>query len=88
MLTIYYKTGCPFCKKVLDAGRELGLTFTKKNIADEGVIDELVDIGGEDQVPFLIDDEGPVEMYESDAIVTYLHQRFGKEAVESKEASL
>jgi glutathione S-transferase len=77
MLTLYYKAGCPYCAKVFDAGKELGLTFETKNIADDGVMDELVERGGEDQVPYLIDDEGPVEMYESSAIVKYLHHTFG-----------
>ncbi|MDB5189853.1 MAG: hypothetical protein JWN49_179, partial [Parcubacteria group bacterium] len=85
MLTLYYKPGCPFCQKVLGAGEELGLEFTMKNIHDEGVEDELIDRGGEAQVPYLIDDEGPVEMYESDAIVKYLHHTFGKGEVESSE---
>ncbi|MDB5245451.1 MAG: glutathione S-transferase, partial [Parcubacteria group bacterium] len=85
MLTLYYKPECPFCKKVLKAGKELDLEFNLKNIHDEGVEDELIDRGGEAQVPYLIDDEGPVEMYESDAIVKYLHHTFGKGEVESSE---
>ncbi|CAN5682833.1 hypothetical protein BH11PAT2_BH11PAT2_03750 [soil metagenome] len=87
MLTLYHKTGCPYCKKVLATGEQLGLTFTLKNIADEGVMDELIERGGEDQVPYLIDDEGPVEMYESDAIVTYLHHTYGNGEVESGDSA-
>ncbi len=82
MLTLYYKPGCPFCNKVLKAGEDLNLTFNKKNIQDEDIEAELIERGGEDQVPYLIDDEGPVEMYESDAIVKYLHHTFGNGAVE------
>ncbi len=85
MLTLYYKPECHFCQKVLKAGEELNLEFNLKNIHDDGIEDELIERGGEAQVPYLIDDEGPVEMYESDAIVKYLHHTFGKGEVESGE---
>jgi glutathione S-transferase len=78
MLTLYVKTGCPFCAKVLAAGEELKLAFNEKNIADPAVADELIKRGAKRQVPYLIDQDADVEMYESDAIVEYLHQNFGK----------
>jgi glutaredoxin len=77
-LTLYVKTGCPFCAKVLKAGEELGITFNEKNIADPQVAEELIKLGGKRQVPYLVDEEKSVSMYESDDIVAYLHQRFGK----------
>ena len=76
-LTLYVKTGCAYCAKVLAAGEELGLTFDLKNVADEGISEELIERGGKRQMPYLVDEEKQVEMYESDAIVEYLHQRFG-----------
>ena len=76
-LTLYVKTGCPYCAKVLAAGEELGLTFNLKNVADPGVIEELIAQGGKKQEPYLIDDDAGVSMYEADAIVDYLHQKFG-----------
>jgi glutaredoxin 3 len=78
MLTLYVKTGCPFCAKVLMVGEELSLSFDEKNIADPAVAEELIAKGGKRQVPYLIDSEANVEMYESDAIVDYLHENFGK----------
>ncbi len=72
MRTLYVKTGCPFCAKVLRKGEELGLQFELKNIADEGVSEELVARGGKRQVPYLVDDETGTEMYESDDICAYL----------------
>lgn len=72
MKILYVKDGCPFCAKVLVAGSSLGIDFTLKNIADEGVAEELVARGGMRQVPYLVDQEAGVEMYESDAIVDYL----------------
>lgn len=76
MLTLYVKTGCPFCAKVLAAGEELHLVFDEKNIADQGVAEELIARGGKRQVPYLVD--GDVEMYESDEIVAYLTEKQGK----------
>lgn len=78
MLTLYVKTGCPFCAKVLRKIEELDIDahINQKNIADEGVVDELVAHGGRRATPYLID-ENDNGMYESDAIVAYLDTRFG-----------
>ena len=78
MLTLYVKTGCPFCHKVLAAGEELKIEFDQKNIADDAVAEELIARGGKRQVPYLINSDDGTELYESDAIVSYLHQHFGK----------
>lgn len=72
MLTLYVKTGCPFCRKVLDTGDELGISFEEKNIADDTVAAELVARGGKRQVPYLVDSDRDIEMYESDDIIAYL----------------
>lgn len=78
MLTLYVKTGCPFCHKVLDVGRELGLSFDEKNIADDAVAAELVRRGGKRQVPYLVDSERNTELYESADISEYLRARYPK----------
>ena len=78
MLTLYIKTGCPFCHKVLAVGEELGITFEEKNIADPAVAEELVARGGKRQVPYLVDTERSREMYESDDIVAYLRANYAK----------
>jgi len=72
MKVLYVKDGCPFCAKVLIASSSLGIELTLKNIADEEVAAELVARGGMRQVPYLVDEEAGVEMYESDAIIDYL----------------
>jgi glutathione S-transferase len=78
MLTLYVKTGCPFCHRVLAAGEELGLTFEERNIADDAVAAELVARGGKRQVPYLVDTDRVVEMYESDDIIEYLKEHYPK----------
>lgn len=84
MLTLYTKTGCPFCAKVLAKLEELQVPFEEKNIKDPAVAKELIEEGGKRQVPFLEDDnktpylvDDDVEMYESDAIIQYLEKKFG-----------
>lgn len=78
MLELYVRDGCPFCRKVLDAARELGL----KEGDDYRVIDAapntpgrqtVLEVGGKPMVPFLID--GARSMYESDDIVAYVRQQ-------------
>ncbi|MFA6414809.1 MAG: glutathione S-transferase N-terminal domain-containing protein [Candidatus Paceibacterota bacterium] len=78
MIILYVKTGCPFCHKVLAAAAEPGVQFEEKNIADDAVARELVARGGKRQVPYLVDDERGVEMYESDDIVAYLRETYPK----------
>jgi len=79
MLTLYVKTGCPFCRKVLDTGEDLGIVFEEKNIADDAVAAELALRGGKRQVPYLVDSKREVEMYESDDINTYLREQYAKQ---------
>lgn len=71
MLTLYVKTGCAFCAMVLHKLDELELSFEEKNIADNSVAEELITRGGKRQVPYLIDTDAEVEMYESADIVKH-----------------
>jgi len=75
MLTLYVKTGCPFCAKVLAVGEDLGVEFELKNVADEGITEELIARGGKRQMPYLVDSENGTEMYESDDIIEYLQTK-------------
>ncbi len=76
MLTLYVKTGCPFCIKVLNTGKELGIVFEEKNIADDLGAAELIARGGKRQVPYLVDTERNIEMYESGDINAYLRENY------------
>lgn len=75
MITLYGKTGCQYTAKAIAALDAHGLSFTKKNIANPQVAEELVSTGGKRQVPYLVD--GDTKMYESDAIVSYLDTTYG-----------
>lgn len=79
MLTLYVKTGCPYCELVEETLAELKVDAVQKNVQDEGVWEELEKRGGMRQVPYLVDDSTGAEMYESEDIVDYLRQHYGKQ---------
>ena len=64
--------GCPYCQKVLDHLETKNIQFRSLDISDSVNMDELLHLGGEDQVPFLVDTEHNAKMYESDDIIEYL----------------
>ena len=81
MLQIYVRDGCPYCAMVESKVEELGLEVDYKNIgADHSIAQELVDKGGKRQVPYLIDDEQGVSMYESMDIVAHLEKHHSESA--------
>lgn len=76
MITIYTKTGCPFCHHVLAVADGLPDGFEEKNIANETYLNELLEKGGKRQVPFLVDSDKNVSMYESSEIIDYLTREY------------
>lgn len=82
MMTLFVKTGCPFCARVLASLSTHNVPFEEKNIADQAVADELIALGGKRQVPFMVD--GDTMMYESLAIVEYIEATYATEAGQSK----
>ncbi|MEK7567790.1 MAG: glutathione S-transferase N-terminal domain-containing protein [Patescibacteria group bacterium] len=77
-ITLYAKTGCPYCAMVIHKLEELNMTWEEKNIANDEVAKDLIARGGKRQVPYIIDKEKGVEMYESADIVDYLEKNYGK----------
>jgi glutathione S-transferase len=77
MLELYQFEGCPYCKKVREKLSELNLDYLCRNVrigtAKRQII---VTIGGIDQVPFLVDYDNDIKMYESDKIVEYLQTNY------------
>lgn len=71
-LKLYYKKVCPFSQKVLRAIEDNNLkNIELREITEvEQYREELVNIGGKEQVPCLFIDDKP--MYESDDIINYL----------------
>lgn len=85
MLELYQSEGCPHSARVREKLSELGVSYIVHNprlTGDEGgevtneVTHEKLTASGEDQIPYLVDTERGVTMYESDAIVAYLEQHY------------
>jgi len=54
-----------------------------KDVAEDGAaMAELLDKGGEKQVPFLVDSEKSVTMYESSDIIEYLRDNYANSGVD------
>ncbi|MDA2936147.1 glutathione S-transferase N-terminal domain-containing protein [Patescibacteria group bacterium AH-259-L05] len=77
MLTLYIKSGCPYCIKVLNFTKEHNIDLIEKDAyAGEQNMKELLEKGGKNQAPFLVDDTKGVSMYESDDIISYFKKKY------------
>lgn len=72
MILLFMLEECPFCKKVIKHLEEKGVEYKPLSIKDSVNLDELLVLGGEKQVPFLVDPEHNTKMYESDDIIEYI----------------
>lgn len=72
MLLLYKMEGCPYCNKVLKYLEEKNISFRALDVSDPVNMDELLHLGGVDQVPFLVDTEHNAKMYESEEIIQYI----------------
>lgn len=69
--TLYIKTGCPYCRKVMDFMNEHDIALPTMNLVEWPTAkEELVNIGGKLQVPCLVIDGKA--LYESDDIIAYM----------------
>lgn len=77
MLELYQFEHCPYCAKVRAKLSELELDYIARS-APKGSKkrDFLVALGGKEQVPFLVDQDRGVMMYESDDIIQYLEEYY------------
>ena len=84
MLELYQAEGCPYSEKAREKFTELGISYVVHNprthdgeTRNQQTHDELLSIGGEDQIPFLVDHQRSETLYESDDIVAYLDEYYG-----------
>ena len=72
MIKLYTIELCPYCEKVRNAFAEMGIEYQEIRAEYESPErEELIAIGGKGQVPFLMDEDKGVQMYESDDIIAY-----------------
>ena len=71
MFDLYILETCPYCSKVMNYFDENSIKYNKKNIDDKENREQLIKLGGYEQVPFLYDTEKNEGLYESDDIIKY-----------------
>jgi glutathione S-transferase len=77
MLELYTSTHCPYCKRVIAYLEEAGIPYEERNVALKAEYrDELISLGGKMQIPFLVDRNHDVHMYESADIIRYLGEHY------------
>ena len=72
MLELYYSATCPYCRKVIDYFENNNIEYVPKNISEPENYDNLLNLGNLSQVPFLVDTDKNISMYESDEIINYV----------------
>jgi glutathione S-transferase len=84
MLELYQAEGCGYSATVRETLTDLGVSYIVHNprtaageTRNDQTHDQLLSIGGEDQIPFLVDHQRGVTMYESHDIVDYLEEHYG-----------
>ncbi len=79
MLELFHFEACPYCKKVRMKLEELGVSYiSSPSLPGSKNWERLIKLGGEEQVPFIHDQEKKISMYESDEIINYLEKTYGK----------
>ena len=71
MLDLFILETCPYCKKVMTYMDENKISYRKIDISDREKEATLIKLGGKRQVPFLVDNDRNVQMYESLDIIEY-----------------
>jgi glutathione S-transferase len=77
MLEIYLAEHCPYCIKVRNVMEELQMPYLLRPVivrSETPIALELKERAGKAQVPYMIDPERDVEMYESDDIIAYVRK--------------
>ena len=81
MLTLYYKPTCPFSNRVLQMAENLQVQLELKDISESEVAEqELMELGGKSQTPFLVDSDRGVSMYEASDIIDHLRTHYSQTA--------
>lgn len=78
MVQLYFNPSCSFCVRVLRYLEQTGIPYEPKEVGYfcDANRDALLKLGGKTQVPFLVDPERQVAMYESQDIIDYLREHY------------
>ena len=72
MIDLFILENCPYCKKVMKYMDENEMEYNKIDISNKASEESLINIGGKRQVPFMVDKDRNIQMYESSDIIEYL----------------
>lgn len=72
MLELFVLENCPYCLKVTSFLDKEHMRYKKIDITNKESEEALIKMGGKRQVPFLVDTERNIQMYESNDIIEYL----------------
>ncbi len=80
LLRLYEFENCPFCRKVREALTALDLEALILPCPKGGTRyrPEVLQRGGKAQFPYLVDPNTDTELYESDDIIAYLYEHYGR----------
>jgi len=79
MIELYHSERCPYCVKVRVFLERASVPYVSKAVPMDQMTplkNELLKLGGKTQVPFLVDPERNVKMYESDDIIEYVREHY------------
>jgi glutathione S-transferase len=79
VIELYHAESCPYCAKVRLFMEKQSIPYVSKPVplrGDSPLKAELKSIGGKTQVPYLVDPERGMKMYESDDIIDYLTEHY------------
>lgn len=74
MYELYVLDTCPYCHRVMEFFDNNNIKYLKKVVTDVENRDELLRLGGKEQVPFLYEPEKDIKMYESDKIMEFVSE--------------
>lgn len=78
-LELYEFEACPYCRKVREVMTELDLSYVCRPCPKgSNNRDVVLKRGGKAMFPYLVDPNTGTEMYESEAIITYLAEQYGQ----------
>ncbi|MFC4357266.1 glutathione S-transferase N-terminal domain-containing protein [Halobium salinum] len=87
MLELYQAESCPHSADVREALTHLGLSYVVHNprlpgdeggdVLNEQTYEELLELGGEDEIPFLVDHARGESHYGSEEIIDYVENHYG-----------
>lgn len=84
MLELYQAEECPHSTEAREALSEHGVSYVAHNPRsvdgeerNEQTHRELVELGGEDQIPFLVDTDRETTLFDSEDIVEYVEEHYG-----------